>query len=139
MTNPETSRAEDLKNSGSRGFGTFLGKESDDEHEPYHDQRVSLHPKNYNSSKIDCTNLIRFQTGQDDGQLFSFIVRDDQQQIMAGLSGWIWAKACKIQLLWVHSSLRGQGHGRELLEIAEQEHALTDAKSWKWPLLRDGN
>ena len=63
----------------------------------------------------------RAQTGRDDGQLFAFLVRDDQQEIVAGLSGWIWADACEIQTLWVHPSWRGQGYGRNLLESAEQE------------------
>jgi GNAT superfamily N-acetyltransferase len=61
------------------------------------------------------------QTGREDGQLFSFIVRNEQQQIVAGLSGWTWANACKVQALWVDPSLRGRGCGRQLLERAEQE------------------
>jgi GNAT superfamily N-acetyltransferase len=61
------------------------------------------------------------QTGQGDGQLFSFFVRNDQQQIVAGLSGWTWAKACKISALWVHPSCRKKGYGRSLLESAEKE------------------
>jgi len=61
------------------------------------------------------------QTGREDGQLFAFFIRNDRQEIVAGLSGWTWAQACEIQTLWVDPSLRGQGHGRELLEAAEQE------------------
>lgn len=61
------------------------------------------------------------QTGNDDGQLFAFLVRNDRQEIVAGLSGWIWANACEIRTLWVHPSLRGQGYGRGLLESAEQD------------------
>jgi GNAT superfamily N-acetyltransferase len=61
------------------------------------------------------------QTGQDDGQLFGFFIRNEQQEIMAGITGWTWAQACEIRGLWVHPSLRGQGYGRDLLESAEQE------------------
>jgi len=61
------------------------------------------------------------QTGQDDGQLFAIFIRNDQQEIVAGLSGWTWANACEIRALWVHPAWRGQGHGRGLLESAEQE------------------
>lgn len=61
------------------------------------------------------------QTGQDDGQLFGFFIRDGQQEIVAGLSGWTWAQACEIRELWVHPSQRGKGYGRHLLEAAEQE------------------
>ncbi len=62
----------------------------------------------------------RDQTGQDDGQLFAFFLRNERQEIIAGISGWTWAKACEIRSLWVHPSLRGQGHGRALLESAEK-------------------
>jgi GNAT superfamily N-acetyltransferase len=61
------------------------------------------------------------QTGREDGQLFAFFIRNDQQEVVAGLSGWTWADACEIQSLWVHPSCRRQGFGRDLLEAAEQE------------------
>ena len=59
------------------------------------------------------------QTEQDDGQLFAFFVRNEQQEIVAGLSGWTWAHACEIRDLWVHPTLRGQGYGQSLLKFAE--------------------
>ena len=61
------------------------------------------------------------QTGQDDGQLFAIFIRNDRQEIVAGLSGWTLAHACEIRTLWVHPAWRGQGYGRGLLESAEQE------------------
>jgi GNAT superfamily N-acetyltransferase len=64
------------------------------------------------------------QTKQDDGQLFAFFIRDEQKEIMAGLSGWTWAHACEIRTLWVHATWRGHGYGRILLESAEQEARL---------------
>src|SRR5512141_2465726 len=64
------------------------------------------------------------QTKQDDGQLFAFFVRNEQQEIIAGLTGWTWAHACEVEQLWVHPMLRGQGYGQRLLESAEQEARL---------------
>lgn len=61
------------------------------------------------------------QTGVDDGRLFAVFIRNEQQEIVAGLSGWTWAHACEIQTLWVHPAWRNQGYGRNLLETAEHE------------------
>lgn len=61
------------------------------------------------------------QTGKDDGELFAFFVRNEQQEIIAGICGWTWAEACEIRTLWVHPSKRGQGYGQRLLEAAEEE------------------
>ncbi len=61
------------------------------------------------------------QTGREDGQLFAFFIRDEQQEIIAGISGWTWAHACEIRELWVHPAWRRRGYGRQLLESAEQE------------------
>lgn len=61
------------------------------------------------------------QIHQNDGQLFAFMIRDAQGEILAGLSGWTWAQACEVQTLWVHPSWRGQRYGQSLLESAEQE------------------
>ncbi len=63
----------------------------------------------------------RDRTGRGDGRLFAFFLRNDEQEIVAGLSGWTWAGACEIRTLWVHPSLRGRGHGRALMEAAERE------------------
>lgn len=61
------------------------------------------------------------QIKQDDGQLFGFFIRNEQQEIVAGLSGWTWAHACEIRTLWVDPAWRGQGYGKSLLESAEAE------------------
>lgn len=68
------------------------------------------------------------QIQQDDGQLFAFFIRNEQQEVIAGLSGWTWAHACEIRILWVHATWRGQGYGRKLLESAEQEAILRGCK-----------
>ena len=61
------------------------------------------------------------RTGQADGEQFAFFIRGDHQEIVAGISGWTWAQACEIRALWVHTSFRGRGYGRALLESAERQ------------------
>jgi GNAT superfamily N-acetyltransferase len=68
------------------------------------------------------------QIGRDNGQLFAFFIRNDQQEILAGLSGWTWAEACEILSLWVHPAWRRQGFGRDLLAAAEQEARVHGCK-----------
>jgi len=61
------------------------------------------------------------QIEKHDGQFFAFFVRNEQKEIVAGLTGWTWANACEIRTLWVHPDLRAQGYGRSLMESAENE------------------
>jgi ribosomal protein S18 acetylase RimI-like enzyme len=65
----------------------------------------------HNSTAID----------KDDGRLFSRIVRDENNQVIAGIAGWTWARVCEITQLWVNEKVRGLGVGKILLEAAEEE------------------
>ena len=56
-----------------------------------------------------------------DGFLFSRIVRDENNNIVAGIGGWTWANACEITQLWVAENARKNGIGKMLLEAAEAE------------------
>lgn len=53
----------------------------------------------------------------------SFILRDDNQQILGGITGTIFWYQLHIDFLWVDESLRGQGYGKELL-IKIEEFAI---------------
>jgi len=61
------------------------------------------------------------QTGRDDGQWLAIFLRNEKDQIVAGLYGWTWAGWLKITDFWVSTEARGQGRGREMLLMAEAE------------------
>jgi GNAT superfamily N-acetyltransferase len=60
-------------------------------------------------------------TGIVDWYPLTIFVRDDTGQIIAGISGGMWASYLEVKFLWVSEYLRGFGLGRRLLLAAEQE------------------
>jgi GNAT superfamily N-acetyltransferase len=70
----------------------------------------------------DQINEFNFDTtGITDGELLSILIRDQQNELMAGLYGWTWGGTCEIRFLWVRAGERGHGLGREMLQAAEAE------------------
>lgn len=61
------------------------------------------------------------QTGYRDFRWLAALIRDDAQNIVAGITGFTWGLSCRIQSLWVHPGLHGQGVGRALMHAAEHE------------------
>ena len=59
-------------------------------------------------------------TGIVDWHPLAIFVRDDDEQIVAGINGGMWGGYLEIKNLWVCEDLRGQGLGRLLLLAAEQ-------------------
>jgi len=61
------------------------------------------------------------QAGKDNGKNLCFVLRGPDDEVVGGVIGstfWNWLH---IDLMWVKEELRGQGYGRRLLELAEEE------------------
>jgi GNAT superfamily N-acetyltransferase len=54
-------------------------------------------------------------------QPLGIFARDEQGQVVAGLSAEMYWGWMFVDDLWVHESLRGQGYGSRLLALAEEE------------------
>jgi ribosomal protein S18 acetylase RimI-like enzyme len=67
----------------------------------------------YNLQYADADNL---------APLAAFL-RDAQGEIVGGLAGGTYWGWLHIDVLWIREGLRGAGHGRRLLRLAEQEAA----------------
>jgi GNAT superfamily N-acetyltransferase len=51
----------------------------------------------------------------------AIFLRDNDDNLEAGISGFLWGAVLEIDYLWVHQSIRGQGTGRQLVLAVEQE------------------
>ena len=69
------------------------------------------------------------KTMRDDGKLFSKLIYDPSNKIIAGITGWTWATACEITLFWVHQDYRNRGYGLSLLNAAETEAKKENCKT----------
>lgn len=65
-----------------------------------------------------------------DGDIFAWVVRNDKDEIVAGIAGWTWAGACEISQLWVDETIRKKGVAKELLKHVEE-----DAKNKKCTII----
>jgi GNAT superfamily N-acetyltransferase len=79
-------------------------------------------------------------TGYNDYRPLAVFARDDDGMIRAGLTGFTWGGVLKIEYLWVHEQMRGQGYGSRLMLAAEQEAirrdchlAVVDTHSFQGP------
>ncbi len=78
---------------------------------------------------------------QDVIERFAFFIKDDKQCIKGGCNGIIYYGCMYIDQMWVHSALRRQGFGRQLIQQAEllarEKHCrliTVDTMDWEAPL-----
>jgi len=83
------------------------------------EDQPAAHDLEFVQDQINQYNIT--QTGAFDYRALAIFVRNEQQEIIAGLTGYTWAGMCEVQFLWVHPDQRRQGYGGRLLEGAEQE------------------
>jgi GNAT superfamily N-acetyltransferase len=60
-------------------------------------------------------------TGIAGGEWLAIVIRDDHDQIVAGLCGAMWGGCAEIRQFWVEEPRRRQGLGTALLRAAEHE------------------
>jgi GNAT superfamily N-acetyltransferase len=83
------------------------------------EDQPAAHDLEFVEDQINRYNMA--QVGAFDGRDLAIFVRNEQQEIVAGLTAYTWAGMCEIKFLWVQPELRAQGYGGRLLEAAEQE------------------
>jgi GNAT superfamily N-acetyltransferase len=79
-------------------------------------------------------------TGYTDYRPLAVFARDPAGAIIAGLTGFTWGGALKIEYLWVHEAWRSHGLGSRLIDTAECEarargcqRAVLDTHSFQAP------
>jgi GNAT superfamily N-acetyltransferase len=61
------------------------------------------------------------QAGDDHGKNLCYVLKSPEGEILGGVIGathWDWLY---VNLMWLREDLRGQGYGKELLKLAEEE------------------
>ncbi len=61
------------------------------------------------------------KAGDDHGKNLCFVLEDSDGEILGGVIGMTYWNWLYISLMWLPEVLRGQGYGRQLLEMAEDE------------------
>jgi GNAT superfamily N-acetyltransferase len=87
------------------------------------DPLVSDHPASENLRLLE-EAVIKFNvhaTGLADGKPFGSFLRDAENVVVGGISGWTWGKTCFIGYLFVPAELRKQGYGMKLVDAVEAE------------------
>ena len=60
-------------------------------------------------------------TGITNGKLFGLFLRGTDGGVIGGAYGWTWGGTCHLRYLFIPAEMRGQGHGKRLMQAIEQE------------------
>lgn len=61
------------------------------------------------------------QAGQThEGLGLGIFLRNEEEALIGGVSGWLWGTTLEVSFLWLADSLRGQGIGQQLMERIEK-------------------
>ena len=71
--------------------------------------------------RAQLTAYNRLYAEHDNHQLLNVFLRRPEGEIVGGLLGGTYWHWLHVDIFWSHADWRGQGHGRALLEAAEQE------------------
>ena len=79
--------------------------------------------------------------GVGEDRAFGIFVRDDENRIVAGISGMTWGGCCQLHVMWVDEPLRGRGLGRALMAGAEsvaRQHGCALVEFFAYDMLAAG-
>src|SRR5262249_2835493 len=82
--------------------------------EPHAPESLKQHVRD----SLDLHNVAA--TGQSEYYAVSVFLKDAGDEVLGGLLGSLWGGWLYVQHLWVAAPLRGQGHGRRLMQAAER-------------------
>ena len=84
--------------------------------------RISFEPHNDGQAQHVIDGIVNHnvkETGQDNWYPVRYYLRGEGDTILGGLFGQIWGQWLHINILWVDRAVRGQGHAREMMKLAE--------------------
>ncbi|MGB8413626.1 MAG: GNAT family N-acetyltransferase [Candidatus Binatus sp.] len=110
---------------------------------PPADEKPSDSDIHFLEDRINEYNLER--TRIKDGKILSYLVREEDGTIIAGLYGWTWGGCCEVRYLWVRWDYRNRGYGKALMAAAQTEaiargcrQMILDTHSFQAPLFYQG-
>ena len=83
----------------------------EDDPDPQEVKTVLENLKAYNLARV----------GYRDDRRLAVFLRDQNDHIIGGITGWTYWDWLEIELLWIREDLRGSGYGKRLLEAAEEQ------------------